>query len=209
MSARTKEQTRQLMLETGKELLEEHGVPEEIPIKLSDVLARLKLTTGAAYHIWDSQDAYRRDLTLYVNESMASPTESNMHQLIDECKAEDFSATVRATAKRYLQSYMDGDVFTRLYYWTIKNPSPEVTKAAIAAYKSNSSFIELCYELIGSCGRRIVEATNRDEVGATTLALLDGFSLRVHLNPDEDRQGTLTAFGNAVADYLGAVTETA
>lgn len=205
MSARTKEQTRQLMLATGKELLEEHGVPEAMPIKLSDVLARLRLTTGAAYHIWDSQNAYREELTLYCAQNMTTPG-PDVQEVIRECSEDDFSSTVRAAARRYLQLYVDGDVYTRLYLWTIKNPSQEITETATAAYDSNTSFATLCQEVIVNCGRRIVDTVPVEEVAAATIALLDGFSLRVRFDSGDTR-GSFSAFGNAVANYLGAVTE--
>lgn len=209
MSARTKEQTRQLMLETGKELLQERGVPEEIPIKLSDVLARLRLTTGAAYHIWDSQDAYRRDLTLFVAQTLTPDAIPDLHQLVEECNTGDFHTTVSASAKRYLESYINGDVYLRLYFWAIKSPSAEVAEATEQAYTANSSFPMLCQEAIRHCDRRIVGTLDAQEVDAATLALLDGFSLRLRFDGDGGRQASFDAFGSAVAHYLGAVTEPA
>lgn len=205
MTARTKEQTRQLMLETGREILSERGVPEEISVKLSDVLARLKLTTGAAYHIWDSQDAYRRDLTLFCARSIEWPAIGELRQLVEDCRADDLMTTVRGIAERYFQLVSESHFSTRLYFWTIKDPSTELGEAASQIYDCGA-FVDLCGEIISSYGLQTIDSVDLNEVAATIIALLEGFSLRYHFDPEQVIHDDANVFAKAVTLYLGAVT---
>lgn len=62
---RTAEATRRRLLDVGLALLHERGpAPAVGHIRLSSVLRRAGLTTGAAYRIWGGQLDYHRDLAL-------------------------------------------------------------------------------------------------------------------------------------------------
>src|SRR5690606_4054701 len=60
---RTAAETRQLLLDTGVEMLYETGIsPPVAHIRLQNVLRRAGLTTGAAYRIWANQEDFQLDL---------------------------------------------------------------------------------------------------------------------------------------------------
>lgn len=63
MPRRSAQETRQLLLETGLEMLFEQGVSSPVShIKLQNVLRRTGLTSGAAYRLWDDQSTFQHEL---------------------------------------------------------------------------------------------------------------------------------------------------
>ena len=55
-----------LLLETARQVMLEDGLPEGTNIKLTSVLEKAGLTTGAAYQVWKSQQVFQEDLALYI-----------------------------------------------------------------------------------------------------------------------------------------------
>ncbi|MBF0816886.1 lipocalin/fatty acid-binding family protein [Microbacterium paludicola] len=65
MRRRTGEETRQLLLSIGLDMLFERGAAIGVEhIRLQEVLRRAGLTTGAAYRLWADQTEYQHDLAL-------------------------------------------------------------------------------------------------------------------------------------------------
>ncbi|MCT9819760.1 hypothetical protein N3K63_05595 [Microbacterium sp. W1N] len=65
MGRRTGEQTRELLLRVGMQMLFERGASAGVQhIRLQEVLRRAGLTTGAAYRLWSDQDEYQRELAV-------------------------------------------------------------------------------------------------------------------------------------------------
>ena len=62
---RSAEQTRQLLLDTAVTILHEKGPAAGVlHVRLTDVLARTGLTTGAAYRLWDNQQDFHDALAV-------------------------------------------------------------------------------------------------------------------------------------------------
>ncbi len=67
MGRRTGDETRELLLRTGMEMLLARGVSAGVGhIRLQEVVQRAQLTTGAAYRLWADQDHFHRDLAIEV-----------------------------------------------------------------------------------------------------------------------------------------------
>lgn len=65
MPRRSAEDTRRRLIAIGLQLLHERGPSAAVGhIRLSSVLRRAGMTTGAAYRIWEDQTAYQRELAL-------------------------------------------------------------------------------------------------------------------------------------------------
>ncbi|GAA2018464.1 hypothetical protein JL107_14850 [Nakamurella flavida] len=65
MARRSAEQTRQLLLDTAVTMLHEQGPAAGVlHIRLSEVVARVGLTTGAAYRLWDDQRDFHDELAV-------------------------------------------------------------------------------------------------------------------------------------------------
>lgn len=65
MARRTTEETRELLVNTAVEMLHEQGAYIGVThVKMSDVVQRAGLTTGAAYRIWESQDDFHREVAV-------------------------------------------------------------------------------------------------------------------------------------------------
>lgn len=63
MARRSPDQTRTLLIETAIDMLHERGAAAGVAhIKLSEVVKRAGLTTGAAYRLWDDQAAFHQEL---------------------------------------------------------------------------------------------------------------------------------------------------
>lgn len=69
MARRSAEDTRRLLIDIGLRMLHERGPSAAVAhIRLSTVLRRAGMTTGAAYRIWSDQDAYQRELAVHALE---------------------------------------------------------------------------------------------------------------------------------------------
>lgn len=65
MARRSADETRKILITIGLQLLHERGPSAAVGhIRLSSVLRRAGLTTGAAYRLWEDQTAYQHDLAL-------------------------------------------------------------------------------------------------------------------------------------------------
>lgn len=221
MPRRTAEETRQLLLDTGVELLYESGItPPVAHIRLQNVLRRAGLTTGAAYRIWANQEDFQLDLaeeaTLRRHDERLpiEPTQDVIAQLLaDRAPLEE---VIRVATNSHIASYdrtEQGDLasdrfLTILALRAAALGSEQLRRASLQRHDDSiESFMELYDALMALYGLRLRDHFSLRDFAAVVAALGEGFAIqaiegeKVATISVPDADGTTrewTAFGRAI-----------
>ncbi len=190
----SKDETRRELLAAAHEMLLEEGLPPGINLKLTEVLKQKGLTTGAAYHIWDSQRSFQEDLMTHIAEEFdfaqtTLATEAKTHRgAVEEVAAqvsEDLDEAARSYAIDYFERFRHRpEFYLALQLWGIKEPSAKVTAAVCNGYDSiHRDFVEMFELSLAVAGRRMRAPFTIDEATVAITALTEGLALRQRFNP--------------------------
>ena len=183
MARRSAAQTRQLLIDTAVAMLHEEGPAAGVMhIRLSEVVNRAGLTTGAAYRLWNDQRDFHDDLAIaalqWRDRSLMSKT---LHAIAPVLQAGGtLEQVIRAGAEANLQRLPDdvGIVITLALRASAYN-HPELRKAAAERQKdTGSSFSELYGEMMHSYGRRMKMPFTLEHLVASFTALVEGFGVQ-------------------------------
>lgn len=183
MVRRTAEETRELLIETGMQLLHERGPSAAVRhIRLRDVLDRADLTTGAAYRIWDDQDAYQRDLAIAAVRWRDRTSTADTLAAVGPAlvAGADWREIVRLGSEVNLWRYPDHMGFLtmlalRASAWgdeQLTAASRERHHEAVAAYGA------VYAEVIPAVGRRFRAGFTVQDAAAAMAALSEGFGVQ-------------------------------
>lgn len=207
----SKDETKRDLLQTGRQLLIKQGVPGRINIKLTDVLKEKGLTTGAAYHIWGSQNEFQEDLAEFIAaefEWASIDVLPDPSLDLNEAGSED---RVRALGEAYLNGFRSREeYFIVLQLWGIQNPPEAVSDAIREGYdlvhQGLVALIEANHERSGD--RRWKEGFGPDDAATLVSAICEGLALRGRFDDgrltNEKGQGV---FGEALIALLEHFTE--
>lgn len=176
-----KEATRLRLLDAGMQLAVGKGALPHIDIRLTEVLADVGLTTGAAYNIWGSQDEFRTDLAVEVAGSFA-----------DRKLVEDAEKAQKDAMSTSLGSYVDelassmvahnGDdmaFFLPLRFWGVRSaPEPIVERIRVGYERSDAAFVAIINDICERFGLAIGNGRTVEEVALMAVACLDGVLIR-------------------------------
>jgi len=182
-----KQKTRELLLEAGRARVVTHGLPEGIDVKLTDVLADVGLSTGAAYNIWPSQKAYRQDLSLHIAQSFAWADASELIAALERLPGDSTPDDwVREVANVYFPLFVDRlDFFVVLHFWSVLQPRPELVEAIRRGYDEvHEGFKVLYTEAMDRYNVKLIDGYTLDEAITMTTASLEGFALRHRFQPE-------------------------
>ena len=211
---RSKEATRQVLLDAGREIYLRKGLPEAIDVKLKDVLAEVGLTTGAAYQVWPKQADFQRELALYIaaNYEFADPAAA-----IDAVSALDVESStphdwVIAVSNAYFPAFVaHQQFFMALQFWGVADPRAELRDAIEAGYdQTHATFVAFYNHALDTYGLRVVEPYTVDDLAVMVTGATEGLALRHRFQPDRLQTAAhhvLTATTLAIVDsYLEPVT---
>ncbi len=194
---RDRETTRQLLLDTGYEMLLERGLEVGWGIRLSEVTERVGLTTGAAYQIWNGsraqhgaggQDRFHHDLALYAMERLLSET------LVSHTETYEALAGTGASLDRQVQQVLDNDyrvisrrseaaVFAALI--SAATSDPELTEAGATTYRHvTERFVQAFHQVFEQYGLELVAPYTLEDLVVSIIALGDGLVMRALVDPD-------------------------
>jgi AcrR family transcriptional regulator len=209
MARPTAEDRRLDYLRVGADIVSDFGRQRgsEVPldalanVKVAEVARRAGVTKGALYHIWDSQEEYRRDLLehlLQVEQQQAvrdvvealrdvepgQETVDVVHQLVDFA---------------YQRLKDDPRTLARFSFYNYAG-DPEVNRLLSLGAASFGPYWD---NYLAAAGRRVREPFTLEHLVTTTAAYFDGMVLRHRASPDlvevtVERDGTpwgLYAFG--------------
>lgn len=194
MRRRTGEETRELLLQVGRDMLLERGVTAGVQhIRLQDVLRRAGLTTGAAYRLWDDQTDYQRDLAVSMVRLRVSEPASHAFGAVAEMLAAGVPAddVIRAAADTHVRpltehagggahSDFDGDLFlTVLALRAAAHTWPELADASRERHRESvESFSAFYQALMDAYGLRMRSPLTIDDFTEAMAALGEGFAIR-------------------------------
>jgi AcrR family transcriptional regulator len=189
---RPKEATRQTLLEAGRQLLIERGLPEALPVRLADVVERAGHTTGAAYQIWESQQDFQEELALYVAQTFewATPTESLSDDTdlppMDELS---FAEAVATTGRRYFETFVaKEDLYVAIYLWSVRNRTQKLNTAIAKGYDTvHDESVALFEAFLELHHRRIRPPYTIDDLAVAVTGVTEGLALRHRIQPGRIR----------------------
>jgi len=189
---RSRDETRQLLLETGRQVLLEDGLPEGTNIKLTTVLERAGLTTGAAYQLWKSQSLFQEELALFVAKEFewARPNtdRSKLRAMADD--RPDLVEGTRRVAIFYWDAFVSRPEFLMiLHFWSVRNPREELSDAIREGYDIVHTGLKEMFEVtIKVYGLKFREPYGPDDMAVAMTAATEGLVLRQHVDPERVRR---------------------
>lgn len=166
MPARSGEETRQLLLRTGMEMLLERGVSAGVGhIRLQEVVRRAQLTTGAAYRLWADQDDFHRDLAVSITRWRNVAPVAVTHQIMDDVAGSGagLDEVIRLAGEAHVRSISGDDT-----------PTSRLFLVALALRASNRTWADLTQ---ASVDRHLESVADFDEIYGV-LMVAHGYRMR-------------------------------
>jgi AcrR family transcriptional regulator len=183
MKRRSAEQTRQLLLDTAVQILHEKGPAAGVlHVRLSDVLTRTGLTTGAAYRLWDNQQDFHDALAVaamrWRDRSMLERTTQAAFSVV--AGGGGLEDLLRAAGAANVQDLpADNGIMTTLALRAAAYNQPGLLRAsAERSQHMVASFHQLYLDLLRTYGLRMQEPFTLDHLADGMSALVDGFGVQ-------------------------------
>ncbi len=194
--SKDKSDTRNLLLETGVELLMRDGLPEAINLKLADVVTHLGMTTGAAYNIWSKQEDYQLDLALHMLDSF-DWTEDFLEEAVNAGLAagEDAESVVGGAALAYFNRLITTpEFYLTIHFWSIAEPRIELVERIRTGYQQiHEALVEIFGAALDAFGLRMRADHSLDDMSVAATAITEGAALRHRFDPDRIGNGEIYA----------------
>ncbi len=156
-------------------------------VKVADVADRAGVTKGAVYHIWPSQEAYRKDLLARLLEHNRQAGIRDMVEILADqaLHGGDPSTILERHADFVFDRLKDDPAFFARFSFFVYAADPEVNEL-LARGDDNliddfSPWIERYFEIVG---RRIREPFTIALLLTSVTALFQGLCLRYRTSPD-------------------------
>ncbi len=188
MPRRTGEETRQLLLRTGVEMLLARGVSAGVGhIRLQEVVRRAQLTTGAAYRLWADQDDFHRDLAVEVTRMRDEAPAAEIRQVLDDpaMAGVGWEEVVRLATEGHIRSVHDrGSREDRLFAAALALRSTartwdDLAEASLARHEQSMREFEEIYGLLMTAhGYRMRPPLVLRDFTTAMAALAEGFAVQ-------------------------------
>lgn len=184
MTRRSAEDTRRLLIAIGLQLLHERGPSAAVGhIRLSSVLRRAGLTTGAAYRIWEDQTAYQRELALEaVRYRDRISNERTVAAAIPAMLDPDgtWYDAIRCGSEPNLRSYPEDVAFlTTLAIRASSYSDPQLVAAGRQRHaEALASYGEVYDAVLRWSGRRMRAGFTLHDLASALAAVSEGFGLQ-------------------------------
>jgi hypothetical protein len=211
---RTRESTRDLMLRAGAQLAKERvsATDEELlpsalaHIRLTEVVEAATalaaeeaqvsnpapITTGAIYQIWPSQADYQGALLRHLIQDVTSRTPDFLtsEALTLLGQGLDGTAVISRLADTSFRIYRE-DSLTYLYYCFYSIASiPEVRdELGESSRRFDGRLLAMHEALLSAAGRGLKAGVKMEDLVATLVAVVEGFTLRWRVDPGTIREG--------------------
>lgn len=179
-------ESRRRLLESGREMVLEAPIPDLLGhIRLSDVARRADVSTGALYHYWESQDAYRADLLA----DLLSPRRYPMRESIDEMvrDAAEGGITLRQLIQYVCEENVDQffgnpDFRVQIAMWLSSDPGIRV-RLSEQYGRVGGEWVDFYRTVFEVYGLRMREPFTFEHLATLLTGLLEGLILRAAVQP--------------------------
>ena len=156
-------------------------------VKVSDVAERAGVTKGAVYHIWPTQEDFRKDLLRRLLQQNHQAAVTRMLELIAAAKQGNGDPTqaMSQLAGFLFDSLKDDPAFFARFNFYVYTGNPEI-RAILAAeedqtYEDFGPYVDLYLKILG---RRFRTPFTTRVFLTTTGALLHGLCMRYRISPE-------------------------
>ncbi len=187
MPRRSGEETRQLLLRTGMEMLLTRGVSAGVQhIRLQEVVRRAELTTGAAYRLWADQDDFHRDLAVAVTRWRDVAPVAETRKIIDDPAqaGAGLDEAIRLAAAAHIRAVSGADSrSSRLFLVALALRASartwdDLTSASVERHlESVAEFEEIYTQLMSMHGYRMRAPLTVRDFTVAMAALGEGFAV--------------------------------
>ena len=215
MARRTADQTRSDLIAIGLQMLHERGPSTAVShIRLSSVLRRAGLTTGAAYRIWKDQTDYHHDLALEAvrfrdRTSTATSVAAVMPIIFDP--AGSWHEAVRRGAEANIRSYPEDAAFlTSLAIRATSYEDPDLLAASRQRHDEAIEAYSQLYRIVLLWSRRRMRpGFSLHDLATALAAVSEGSGLHQATGTPEVRlnlDATASSPGDRSWSLLGVAT---
>jgi len=199
--------TRTRLLEAGREILVERGLPATLDLRLAEVVESVGLSTGAAYNIWKSQTEFRQDLSLHLASSFQWADTTAVAQAIATLGPDTTMADwVDVVCEAYFPHFVaNQSFFLVLHFWGVREPDPALRDAIIQGYETLHAEFEFLYTAtIRRYGLEVVPPFTISDLTTMITASIEGLALRHRFQPDRIENNGQHLF-NAMLQMIATV----
>lgn len=156
-------------------------------VKVADVADRAGVSKGAIYHVWPSQEDYRRDLLRRLLEQSSQAGIRELHELLsdEDLLAGDPGDIMNRYADFVFDSLKDDPIFFARFSFYVYAANPEVAELLGGGdetlVREFSPLVELYLNL---SGRRIREPFSTHLLLTAVNSLFQGLCLRYRTSPE-------------------------
>ena len=195
MGRPTAEQRRRDYLAIGAEIVSNFSAEESrmatvdalANVKVADVADQAGVTKGAVYHVWPSQEAYRKDLLQRLLDQSRQAGIRELHQLLSD--PDLLNADPRSIMHRYADFVFDAlkedPAFFARFSFFVYAANPEVSALLAsgddAVIEDFGPVVEQYLELIG---RRVREPFTTELMLISINSMFQGLCLRHRTSPE-------------------------
>lgn len=191
MPRRTADQTKDLLIRTGLAMLLDRGISAGVShIRLQEVVRRAGLTTGAAYRLWDDQDAFHHDLAVaaagWRDGRPIAATWSTIGDLV--ASRAPLREVVRRAAQAHVDTFDDSErsrqrsaraFLVALALRATSATWSDLREASVARHADSvREFSALYRGLMDAYGRRMRPPFEVQDFAVAMAALGEGFALQ-------------------------------
>lgn len=224
MTRRTPDETKQLLLRAGLELLHERGTaPGVSHIRLQDVVAHAGLTTGAAYRLWINQAEFHRDLaTLAISWSDNPPTTDTISRIRTAVEqGAPFPEVLQVGAEVYLHDEKPNPAFLISLALRATAPNDDTIRSASRRRHDDTidAHVELYEGLLHWYRRKMRPPYTTRDVALALAATSEGLALQAIAGerhprfatcaPGDDQERDWSLLGIIATMLVDAMTEPA
>ncbi|MEI2697366.1 MAG: TetR/AcrR family transcriptional regulator [Microthrixaceae bacterium] len=191
----TAEQRRADYLEIGAQIVTTFSADESrsatvdalANVKVADIADRAGVTKGAIYHVWPSQEEYRKDLLRRLLEQSSQAGVRELHEMLadEDLLAGDPREIMNRYADFVFDALKDDPAFFARFSFYVYAANPEVAELLAAGddtlVKEFSPLIELYLQLEG---RRIRPPFSTEMLLIAVNSLFQGLCLRYRTSPE-------------------------
>ncbi len=183
------EETRALLLATGRRLLVERGIPVEVKsVSLVDVAKAAGRTTGSAYQLWKTQEAFHRELASFSLRDTAYADASLMIEVVTRHleNQSPLPLLLRDVANTYLDSVLQSrEFFVFSHFWAVAIDEPDIRTAMAESYATYQRLNKHLMEVVlHTYGRSLKPHLTIDDLAVAVGALFEGYVLRYKISPE-------------------------